>query len=355
MTSAHVSFEGHDRVRNGAADASPETLPTVPVRSSRVIDLNVLRARLRFNTPDSPAYSYFARFAGDEEPLDFDFTCTDLDRDPVDERLLRRLSDNTIRGQRFRSGYFRGAYFGAPAYLVTRGRRWHVFGRTLEKIVWPYLVKQALNVFAVEDGYLHLKAAALGHPDGTATLLVGQKGGGKSVFLVRACQGEGRFITNTHAMIRDGVVHAVPSALRVRDDECFGNLIRERKLHSHLVDGEFLASPDALFRRPPMLAGVIRNVVLVNYQAGRPARLDRVSSDVAFTFLEQFSLGVNVYDLRYDLLDHLGRDMEAYVTAYDAMRTTLAELCRTARCYVANVRMQDPDVRSRVFDVLTGP
>ncbi|MGB3443585.1 MAG: FomB family phosphonate monophosphate kinase [Actinophytocola sp.] len=325
------------------------TLPEVPIRSSRVLDLNVLRARLRFNTKDSEAYSYFASFAPDDSTADFDFTCVDLDHDELDESVLSRLSDRTIRSKRFRSGYYRGAYFGAPAYLVTRGREWHVYGRTLEKIVWPYLLKQALNVFALDAGYAHLKAAAFAHPDGGVTLLVGAKGSGKSVFLTRACQGGARFVTNTHALLRDGVVHGIPSALRVRDDECFGDLIRERGLRGHLVDGEYLATPDVLFGDAAVLSGPVRNVVLMNYLDGHPARFERVPSDTALSFLEQFALALNVYDLRYDLLEHLDRDVDRYVAAYGAMRDELATLCGRAKCYVANVGMQDPAVRRSVL------
>ncbi|GAB1516604.1 FomB family phosphonate monophosphate kinase [Actinophytocola sp. KF-1] len=336
------------RVQPDLSDALPE----VPIRSSRVLDLNVLRARLRFNTPDSPAYSYFARFAPDDAPADFDFTCVDLDHDALDESVLSRLSDSTIRGKRFRSGYFRGAYFGAPAYLVTRDRNWHVYGRTLEKIVWPYLLKQALNVFALDAGYTHLKAAAFAHPDGGVTLLAGAKGSGKSVFLTRACQDGARFVTNTHALLRDGVVHGIPSAMRVRDDECFGELIRERGLRGHLVAGEYLAAPDVLFGDATAPSGPVRSIVVMNYRADHPPRFERVAPATALSFLEQFALALTVYDLRYDLLEHLDRDVDRYVAAYGAMRDELAALCGRVRCYVANVGMGDPAVRRSVLDEL---
>ncbi|MEU6718628.1 FomB family phosphonate monophosphate kinase [Nonomuraea sp. NPDC046802] len=342
-----------DLSRNTPGYDINDALRDMQFKSAKVLDLNVLRARLRFNSDDSPAYGYFSQFASPDATVDFEFTCVDLDQDPLDEAMLARLSDSTIRSKRFRSGYFRGAYFGDPAYLVTRGRHWYVFGRSLEKIVWPYLVKQALNVFALESGYLHLKAAALGHPDGGVTLLVGQAGSGKSIFLVQACQNGARFITNTHTMLRDGIAYGIPSALRVRNDECFGGLIEQRNLAGHLVGGEFLASPDLLFSDATMMSGRVRNIVLMNYQDNNRTRFERISPEKAILFLEQFALGVTVYDLRYDLIEHLDRDVEGYVSAYERMKVEIAALCRGSRCYLANVRMQDPDVRTAVLDELS--
>lgn len=332
-----------------ATEEGVEYVPDVPIRSSRTLDLNVFRARLSCNTTDSPAYSYFARFLPDDCAVDYEFICVDLDQDEVDTELLGRMADRTIRGKRFRSGYFRGAYFGTPAYLLTRNRKWYVFGRELEKVVWPYLVKQALNIFAVENGYLHLKAGAFAHPDGSATLLVGMAGSGKSTFLVRACQAGARFVSNTHSLVRNGVVHGVPSCLRVRNDECFGPLIRQRRLQGHLVRGEYLASPDMLFAGDTPRSAPVRTIVLVNYQADRPERFHRVSSEQAASYLEQFALGLTVYDLRNDLLEYLDRDLDRYTAAYRKMTEAVALLCRKTRCYVANVHMQDASVYRSVL------
>lgn len=327
----------------------------VPTRSSRVIDFNILKVRLLSNLSEFSAYSYFTRFATDESEADYELRCVDLDRDELDESALAAATDTTTRAKRFRTGYYRGPYFGPPAYLATRGRTWSVFGRSLDRIVWPYLVKQVLNTFSMDTGYLHLKAGAFVLPDGGATLLVGQGGGGKTVFLTQACRDGARFLTNTHALLSGGTVHAVPSAIRVRDDECFRELIRASRLESHLAGGEYLADPEVLFGGDSVRSAEVRNIVVVNYRAGQQPRFERISTDTAMLFLEQFAFGVTAYDLKNDLFDYVGHDLERYATGYGAMKDALSTLCRNTRCYVANVRMQDPQVRSSVLDELAEP
>src|SRR5699024_4718720 len=82
----------------------------------------------------------------------------DLDRDLVPESTYIDKADDTIRGKRFRSGYYLVHYFGEPAHLVTVGKTFYVFGRALEKTVWPYFVKHILTIFSSDHGFLHLKA-----------------------------------------------------------------------------------------------------------------------------------------------------------------------------------------------------
>jgi hypothetical protein len=325
--------------------------PTLPLRRTAVVDLNRLTLRLSTNAEQSPVYGYFSRFAPPDTAADYELVCVDLDIDEVDPALLTQARDRSTRAQRFATGYYRGPYFGAPAHLLTRDRTTYVFGRRLDRIVWPYAVKHLLTVFAADHGYLHLKAGGFVRPDGQATLLVGRTGGGKTVFLAEACRAGASVLANTHVLVRDGVAHGVPSAVRVRADARFADLARGGELRPHLAPGEYLVAPERLFGAERLDAPV-RDIVITNFRPGRPPRFEQVAAETALAFLDQFAFAVTSYGLKDDLLHHLDYDLAAYAAVYQAGRDQLVELCRRARCFVAGVDLLDAGQRERVLAAL---
>lgn len=327
----------------------------VPIRSSRLIDLNLLKIRLATNLEHFPAYSYFTRFAAGEETADYEVRCIDLDRDDIDPALFAGRTDSTFRAKRFRAGFYLVHYFGDPAYLITSGNVFHVFGRQLERTVWPYFVKHILTIFAADHGYLHLKAGGFVLPDSGATLLFGRNGGGKTVFLTQACLDRAEFLTNTHTLVRDGVAYGVPSAMRVRADDCFRDLIETGQLTKHMEAGDYVVAPQTVFGSAGADHGVVRNLVIADYSPHRPPSIDEIDPRDAEVFLEQFGFAVTTYGLKDDLYAHYGNEFGRFTSGLAAMRQQLRDLTQTARCYRANVDMIDPPSRSaalKLFDTL---
>ncbi len=329
-------------------------VPEITVRTSRVIDLNLIKIRLATNLDDFPAYAYFSRFLPDGEAVDYEIYCIDVSRDDVDIALITALTDNTFRAKRFRQGSYLLHYFGDPAYLITRGRRMYVFGRSLERTVWPYFVKHLLTIFSADHGFLHLKAAAFEQPQAGVTLLCGRNGGGKTVFLAQACLNGARFLANTHVLIKHGTVHGVPSSMRVRPDECFGELITERRLTAHLEGGDYIAGAETLFGHQAVSQAALRNLVIVDYNPKRPPGLDMITAQTAEVFLDQFAWAVTTYGLKDDLLAYYDYDLDRYARILHSMREQLRRMARSARCYRANVDMLDAEQRTMVLKTLRG-
>jgi hypothetical protein len=327
-------------------------LPRVPVRSSRVVDLNVLKMRLSTNLEDFPAYSYFARFAAPDAAADYEVTCIDLSRDPVDPQRYEERIDRTFRAKRFRGGYYLVHYFGEPAYLMSDGRRFLVAGGHLERTVWPYFVKYLLTIHAVDHSCLHLKAAGFVTSGGGATLLAGRNSGGKTVFLAQACRNGARFLSNTHTLVRDGVAHGVPASMRLRADECFGDLIAEHQLTRHMESGDYVAAPEALFGPHGCDQAPVRNLVIVDYQPGRPRGLTQIAPEAAEAFLDQFSFAVTAYGLKDDLFAYHGNDFDAFADSMRGMRTAMRDLTHAVACYRSNVDMLDPSACTDVLSLL---
>jgi hypothetical protein len=338
------------------AEASPQQgdLPNVDIDApwSRVVDLNLLRVRLSSNLPEFDGFSYFSRFLADDQPVDYEIVCIDLAHSDVDPAALEPVIDRSFRGKRFRSGFYLVHHFGAPAYLITRGRRFYVFGRALEKTVWPYFVKHILTVFSLDHGFLHLKAGGFVQSNGSATLLVGRNGGGKTVFLTQACLAGAEFLTNTHVLVRDGVAHGVPSAIRVRDDPCFGDLIRRHALRRHIESGDYVATPQELFPSRTTDSAAIANLVVVDFHPNVPFEFEEVSPAAMAAFLEQFSFAVSAYGLKDDVFAHCGSDFTRYTASYLAMKSSLDELVRASRCIRVSADMLDPVIRQHTLDRL---
>ncbi|MEV7010658.1 FomB family phosphonate monophosphate kinase [Streptosporangium sp. NPDC051022] len=318
----------------------------------RIVDLNVLRLEIATNIADFAAYSAFTRFAPEGTGSDYRLTCVDLDSDPRAEAILAPLADDTFRAARFRTGFYLTSYFGPPAHLITRGREFFAAGRQLERTVWTYFVKHILTIFSADTSTLHLKAAGFADPSGSATLLFGRGGAGKTVFLASACQAGMSFLTNTHVILDGHRASGIPSAIRVRDDASFGELIRAGGLAPHLEQGEFQANPTTLFAHSVDEA-TVRNLCVVDYRPDRPAGIHPIDPERCYDFLEQFAFAVSAYGLKDDLLAFCGGDFDRYTEIYAAMKERLRVLVTQCLLWRVNVDMLDPTARREVLDTLT--
>jgi hypothetical protein len=341
---------GDERTAGTTQDEGLErVVASYRTRVSRIVDLNLFRLRLSSNVADFKGFDFFTDFAegAEEAPADYELTCVDLDEDPVETDLVARLRDRTFRGDRFANGFYLTHHWGPPAYLVTRGNHIRVFGRQLERTVWPYFVKHLLTIYAADHDVLHLKASGFEHR-GHATLLFGRGGGGKTVFTTQACRAGAAFLANTHVLLDERTAYGVGSTMRVRDDACFGELIAGGSLDRHLERGEYVVDPRMLFDRVTRRADV-RNLCVVDYDPRTAPELTEVPAAAFSTFLEMFSLPIGTYGLKDDLLAHVGGDFGRFVAAYDSMRRRLDDLVRGSRLYRVNVDMLDPAQRDHVM------
>ncbi|MEV7716498.1 MULTISPECIES: FomB family phosphonate monophosphate kinase [unclassified Streptomyces] len=318
------------------------------IRSSRVIDLNVFKVRVSSNVADFAGYAFYTRFASPEEACSYELVFVDLNRDPIDPALIEPLVDQGYRADRFRAGSYITHHFGPPAYLVTRGDRIYVFGRELERTLWPYFTKRLLTDFAVDHGLVHLKAAAFVQPQG-ATLLFGRQKAGKTVFLTQACAAGARFLSNTHVLTDGETVHGVPSAMRVRKGPGFDQLIASGQLEKHLEESEYRLDPDLIFGREGIAGATVRNLCVIDYNPDRPPCFDEIDAEPFTAFLDLFACAPGAYGLKDDMFAHLDNDFYRYSAAFTEMKQRMSDLVGGARRFHINADMLDPAVRDRTL------
>lgn len=332
---------------------------TIQRHVQRVVDLTIrlgtLDFRLVSNVPDFPAQRFFSAtfqslYAGDK--TDFELWCVSLLASNLDRELILSNIDSTYRSKSFAAGYYVTDHFGPPVYLVTRGRRYYVFGEDLESVVWPYFVKHFLMLHTLQDMSLHLKAAACSV--GTAgTLLLGRGGAGKTVFLAQLCLHGARHVSNSHAIVKDGRVYGIASSIRIRPGPWYENLLQNVKTSPALVPGELIIDPYDAFSGKPDEGTTVKNVCILSFNRANQHVIQRVSEQEAYDYAEQFSLAVNVYRLEEDLLDLHDGNYRKFSQVYSQMKMRLRSLIHQSRCYYISSNMLNSEYRNDVLALLS--
>jgi hypothetical protein len=324
------------------------------LRSERQVDLGPLRVAIRSNEERFSGLRYFSRSSQPTASCPPHYTlylCRTTVDGPWDEHALRESMDKSYRAGRFAAGYYITDHFGDPAYLVTRGATIWVYAKNLEPILWPFLVKLLLTQYSMSRNLLHLKAAAVEIGE-AGTLLVAHGGGGKTVLLTQLCRAGARFVSNTHTLINDCTASGVATSMRVRDDALFGPIIAERRLTPGWKRGEFILEPGADLGWQERFATPLRNICLVDFRGSTNHTIQTIDREVLFDYMDQFSLALNVYGLKEDILDHLHGNVQEFASCVRLMRQMLRALIENCNCYYLNCDCMDLRGLERIYRAL---
>ena len=342
-------------VRTGA---TPLEGNAMQIRSHKVVRLGPVRIDIRSNEPGFRGFRFFSESfdpddvdSVDVEP-DFMLSLCNLQVDgpwPVRELALGR--DTHYRGKRMSVGYYLTDHFGAPAYLMTRGSHYWIFAEDFEPILWPYAVKYLLTLYSMEHELVHLKAAGIA-VGGHGALLVGRGGSGKTVLLSQLCRAGAQFLSNTHVLVDGQNLMGIRTAMRVRPDRFFGPIIAARGLSPNVKASEYTADPIRDLEWSSTRVAPIRNVCLVDYRGQEHCEIREIDRDVLLDYMEQFSLAVNVYGLKEDLLDSLGGDVARFSARMAQMKGRLRSVISQSRCHYLSCDAEDPENLQAILDLL---
>jgi hypothetical protein len=331
------------------------------LRSRKEIRLGPMRIDIRSNEPDFKGFRFFSEtvhartpdpYAGGEPHFTLSLCNLTVDG-PWPLQSLLAMQDTSYRAKRMSAGYYLTDHFGAPAYLITRGKHYWIFAEDFERILWPYAVKYLLTLYSIEHKLLHLKAAAVA-VDGQGALLLGRGGSGKTVLLTCLCRAGAQFVSNTHALIDGQTVVGIPTAMRVRADRFFGPIIAERRLSSAVKAGEYTVDPIGDLGWSSVPSAPVRSVCLVDYKGSGSHVIQEIDREVALEYLEQFALALNVYGLKEDILDSLGAEVPRFSAEMAQMRARLRALVYGSRCYYLSCDAAEPGNLRSIWGLLKG-
>jgi hypothetical protein len=328
-------------------------LPQIPVRHERVVRLAELRVCLASNAPLDECLKFFSAAAIEDGPAcDYRIVAVDSRAAPGwTAGELARFADRTYTGGRFSRGYYITDNFGAPVTIVTRGNTFHLFGTSLERVIWPFFVKYLLTVHAAEHDALHIKAAAF-DLQGAGTLLIGNGGTGKTIMLAELCGRAGAsFVSNTHCVLHGTSATGVLSTMRVRRDLYFASIIDGNRLPPAITTGEYILDPVNYFRRVASSIEV-RNLCVVDYSRDGSFRLQEMNKRHVYNYMNQFSLANNAYSLKNQLLDYCAGDLASFSELCQVMNDRLEHIVAASRTLFVSCNILDDEHRRQLVAAL---
>lgn len=324
-------------------------LSAVTPRFEIAVRLGNTSARILSNRNDFPGVHFFSHRALLALPVrvDHELWCIDDPGGSLRGRLSSYRATSGYRGACFSIGYYATDHFGDPIVLHRFENRYYVIGERLERVLWPYFVKLFIFLKTLEKRQLFMKAAAVAFGR-QGVLIVGRGLGGKTTFVRELCRHGATIITNSHATIDGLMLTGVLTTMRVRQGEANAAPCRPA-----LRDGEILIDP---FENSPAPTNVcLTSLCVVDYRPDREEGIRHIDSEDAFAFVEQFSLGLNVYRLEEEMLEFYDHDLVQYGRAMKALRDKLRSLVAALPCYVVRSDIFDREKLAHIYEVIGWP
>ena len=222
----------------------------------------------------------------------------------------------------FGKGYYAGHYFGEPAVLErTVDGDFVLIAHEIGLVTWRYIVKLMLTEYAIEKGYLHLKAAAM-EWDGNGYLLIGASGAGKTTLLWSMVAQGAKLVSNTHCLV-DGEtrrVWGVHSNVRMRDSVPNDGVVAR-------IGSESMVDPGVVLGAENLSSGVgVRGILFLRAKNRNSMGIEPLQDGRAGVLMEYLSYGLNYYDLHQDIIVDSDLELSEFAEIIERSRIELQKL-----------------------------
>lgn len=291
-------------------------------------DLEVVVLKVHSSSPWDTTMVNTCRVPDQSKPTVNVYLCRESDAVFDDPR--------TYREKIMREGSYRGHTFGPPARL-----KWIDQGNVAlahpnpGKIIWSYVIKYVLTVFAMRANLLHLKGAAVAH-EGRAFLFLGRGGSGKTEIVKALCANGSTLMANTHLLVDGGAVRGVRSTMRVRDN---GRDV-------------YVSTDGAHSGEAPEGWVPIGGVFWVKFRTDGVSIVEAMPSSCAYTNLQSFAEAVRNWELKEDIADHFGSDPFEFAEHMNRVDKTLNDFCQRNAVYYANLDIFSREGRDRLMSAM---
>lgn len=123
------------------------------------------------------------------------------------------------RERKMLEGCYIGHHFGESAkFKILDERNIALYHKDPGKIIWCYIYKYLITIYAHRQNKLNIKAGAILYKE-KAFVILGRGGSGKTEMIRALCNYGSQIISNTHLLVQQDKVFGVQTNVRVRHDQ----------------------------------------------------------------------------------------------------------------------------------------
>lgn len=242
----------------------------------------------------------------------------------------------TYRENTMHQGSYRGHHFGVSARLkFIDDSNIALFHPDPGKIIWCFVIKYVLTVYANKMNMLHIKGGAVAYK-GKSFLILGRGGSGKTEVIKALCNNGATFMANTHLLINGGSVCGVKSNIRIRENDSDVYVSVNQQLNYNVYDGWL----------------PIGGVFWVKYRTDGITLIENIPSNYAIPNLQWFTESIGNWEMKEDLADCYNSDPYEFAEQINKINTMLNDLCEKNDIYYLNLDIFSKEGMERTISTM---
>jgi hypothetical protein len=225
----------------------------------------------------------------------------------------------TYREKIMRQGLYIGHHFGLPAKLkCIDDSNIALFHHDPGKIIWCFVLKYVLTLYAIKRNMLHIKGGAVAYK-GKSFLILGRGGSGKTEVIKALCKNGAEFVANTHLLINGRSACGIKSNIRVRDNGCDVYIPDNQQQNDNAYD-----------RWLP-----IGGVFWVNYRIDGITLIKNIPTNYAMPNFQYFTESIGNWEIKEDIADYFNIDPFEFAEQINRINKMLNDFCENNTiCYL---------------------
>ena len=245
-------------------------------------------------------------------------------------------SPQTYRENVMASGLYLGHHFGLPAKLkIIDENNIAFYHLDPGKIIWCFIIKYVLSLYANKENMLHLKGGAVSYKD-KAFLILGRGGSGKTEVINALCKNGAKFMANTHLLVNRNYVCGIKTNIRVRKKSRDIYVPINGLENSILCDG-WLS---------------IGGVFWINYRIDGINLIQYIPSDCVIPNLQFFAEGIENWDMKEDFSDYYNSDPFQFAKHINKTNKLLNDFCKNNAFYYLNLDISSSEGMQKTIMVM---
>ena len=218
-------------------------------------------------------------------------------------------------------GAYIGHHIGRPMHFKYIDNRNIAFAHEdPDKIIWCYIIKFVLTIYAIEKNILHIKGGAVAYK-GKSFLFLGRGGSGKTEIIRRLCKNGASFMANTHILVDQSFACGIKSNLRIREEEGDSYYTVEQLYSNNVCDGWL----------------PIGGIFWVKYRDDKIAFIKKLSPLCAFHNLRWFTEAIANWEMKEDIADYLNSDPLVFAKQLINIDHNIEAMCKNHPTYYLNL------------------